>query len=386
MDEEDFRAKGDHAITEWPIRKSDLDPYLKEASSILEIDEISKDEPIEDSGLKQINFVFSTPVQFAKKYRDEISKSKNISLILNANVTSLHTNNQSISSINIINPEGTQITLKAIIYILTTGGLENSRILLWSNEISGGQLIKSKSLGKYWMEHPHFTVGEALLTGENALKLNERGVAYYSPTQETMYRNQILNCGLRFFKTPYRGAKKIIADMGCVALKLARWAGDLLDKELACGSSVYAAWEQLPVESNRIELSSRKDRFGVPQINLFWKKTETDLKTVQVTAEAIANYWAMKDLGRMRLYDWVMGNMDYPDDGHLAGHHHMGGTRMASSIKKGVVDKNCKVLGQDKLYIAGSSVFPSGGHANPTLAIVQLALRLGDHLSQESPA
>jgi choline dehydrogenase-like flavoprotein len=45
-----------------------------------------------------------------------------------------------------------------------------------------------------------------------------------------------------------------------------------------------------------------------------------------------------------------------------------------------VVDANCKVHGQENLYIAGSSLFPSCGHANPTLTIVQLALRLAEHL------
>jgi choline dehydrogenase-like flavoprotein len=31
--------------------------------------------------------------------------------------------------------------------------------------------------------------------------------------------------------------------------------------------------------------------------------------------------------------------------------------------------------------MAGSSIFASAGHANPTYTIVQLALRLGDHLA-----
>ncbi len=82
----------------------------------------------------------------------------------------------------------------------------------------------------------------------------------------------------------------------------------------------------------------------------------------------------------MRLDPWVLGEGDFPTDDQLAGSHHMGGTRMATSAVHGVVDSNCKVFGQSNLYIAGSSVFPSSGYANPTLTIVQLALRLADHL------
>jgi choline dehydrogenase-like flavoprotein len=35
------------------------------------------------------------------------------------------------------------------------------------------------------------------------------------------------------------------------------------------------------------------------------------------------------------------------------------------------------------LYVAGSSVFPTSGSANPTLTLIALALRLADHLKQE---
>ena len=53
---------------------------------------------------------------------------------------------------------------------------------------------------------------------------------------------------------------------------------------------------------------------------------------------------------------------------------------MGHTPEAGVVDADCRVFGQANLYIAGSSVFPSGGHANPTLTLVQLALRLANHL------
>ena len=64
------------------------------------------------------------------------------------------------------------------------------------------------------------------------------------------------------------------------------------------------------------------------------------------------------------------------------GRHHIGTTRMAEDPTHGVVDRNCQVHGVDNLFIAGSSVFPTAGHANPTLTIVALALRLADHLKR----
>ena len=69
-----------------------------------------------------------------------------------------------------------------------------------------------------------------------------------------------------------------------------------------------------------------------------------------------------------------------------AGKHHMGTTRMHVNPKRGVVDSDGRVHGIANLYIAGSSVFPTSGHANPTFTIVVLALRLADHLKAEFSA
>ena len=62
--------------------------------------------------------------------------------------------------------------------------------------------------------------------------------------------------------------------------------------------------------------------------------------------------------------------------------HPMGTTRMSGSPATGVVDSNCRVHGVSNLYVAGSSVFPTGGHANPTLLIIALAARLADHIQR----
>jgi choline dehydrogenase-like flavoprotein len=63
-----------------------------------------------------------------------------------------------------------------------------------------------------------------------------------------------------------------------------------------------------------------------------------------------------------------------------SGRHHMGTTRMHCDPRRGVVDENCRVHGLGNLFIAGSSVFPTAGYANPTLTIVALAIRLADHI------
>ena len=53
---------------------------------------------------------------------------------------------------------------------------------------------------------------------------------------------------------------------------------------------------------------------------------------------------------------------------------------MSQSPHQGVVDEHCRVHGVNNLFIAGSSVFPTGGVLNPTLTIVALAARLADRV------
>jgi choline dehydrogenase-like flavoprotein len=117
-------------------------------------------------------------------------------------------------------------------------------------------------------------------------------------------------------------------------------------------------------------------------VNLNWKKQEDDLYTPKLCLNEIANFFMDKDIGRIGIFDFVINKTNYPEDDEIGGHHHMGGTRMGDgSNKYDVVDRNLKVFNTQNLYIAGSSVFRTGGHANPTLTITQLSLRLAEHLS-----
>jgi len=60
--------------------------------------------------------------------------------------------------------------------------------------------------------------------------------------------------------------------------------------------------------------------------------------------------------------------------------HPTGTTRMSATPSSGAVDDNCKLHSVDGLYVAGSSVFPTSSHVNPTLDILALAIRLADHI------
>lgn len=61
-------------------------------------------------------------------------------------------------------------------------------------------------------------------------------------------------------------------------------------------------------------------------------------------------------------------------------HHPCGTLRMGDDATTSVVDRNCRSHDHKNLFVAGSSVFPTMGTANPTLTISALSLRLAEYL------
>jgi choline dehydrogenase-like flavoprotein len=143
----------------------------------------------------------------------------------------------------------------------------------------------------------------------------------------------------------------------------------------------FVACEQRLNPENRVKLTAEKDRFGLRTIELDWRLSDTDLHTLKTAAVEVARRIAQDDVGRMSIVPWLLNGETPNLDQLWGGNHHMGTTRMSVDPKQGVVDANLKVHGVENLYVGGSSVFATSGHANPTYTIVQLALRLGDHLS-----
>ncbi len=134
---------------------------------------------------------------------------------------------------------------------------------------------------------------------------------------------------------------------------------------------------------SRVELSDKRDRFGLRQLALDWRLSDIDKRTLRIGAEEMGRAMARHDIGRLHLDPWVTSERAEPpiNDESGGSSHHMCTTRMSADPAAGVVDADCRVHGIDNLYIGGSSVFASPGVSNPTFTIVQLALRLAGHLN-----
>lgn len=379
LDYIDFQKKSNFPKAFWPIQKYDLDKYSLKACEILEIFLPKANKSFDQSNdLHEIDFSFSRPpMRFKDKYHNELSESKKIQVVLNANLIDLETANGVVIRAIVKSLNNRVLKVNAQSFVFAMGGIENSRMLLWCQSNSKrGLAERGIPIGAYWMEHPHFTLGEILL------KSNLEKNRYVGLRPEKQQQLGILNCGLRLETIGLSKTKQLINELLCVAPSAGRWAADLFDKKLICGSKIRAAWEQEPVETNRIQLSkSNKDALGIPIPELYWKKSENDLRTVRENVFALNNFLISTNRGRLRLDSWIYGEGKPPKDDEKGGNHHLGGTRMADNPNDGVVDRNCRVFGTKNLYMAGSSVFPSGGHSNPTFTIVQLALRLADHLN-----
>ena len=95
-----------------------------------------------------------------------------------------------------------------------------------------------------------------------------------------------------------------------------------------------------------------------------------DFRNAELTLRELGTALIGENRGRVRIENDLIYRRV------LGGGHTMGTTRMGTNRSNSVVDRNCRVHGYRNFFVAGSSVFPTGGYANPTLTIVALASRL----------
>jgi choline dehydrogenase-like flavoprotein len=265
-------------------------------------------------------------------------------------------------------------------------------------------------VGRSFMEHPDVAVGYLIPDSrldQSAFRLYQHQRAGEHVMVEAMFRlsdsvlrtERLLNSVLRLRHTYRSGMTAAVqsaqlvrrsAHYGVATPGLARHA---LRTILSAPQILrhYATWrsgrppevfgidvmaEQEPTTSSRVRLARRRDRLGVPMTILDWRLTNLDWDSIRRTVEIFGD--AVREAGVGTVIS-TLGDEKHPP-AVFGNWHHLGTTRMHHDAAHGVVDENCRVHGITNLYIAGGSVFPTGGYANPSLTIVALSLRLADHL------
>jgi choline dehydrogenase-like flavoprotein len=128
---------------------------------------------------------------------------------------------------------------------------------------------------------------------------------------------------------------------------------------------------------NRVELGDEKDSLGRPLTRIRWRVRDLELRSARDAHALFAAAVQQARLGRVSIADDDWSARMEP------ALHHLGTTRMHDDPARGVVDRDARVHGIDNLYVAGGSVFTTGGFTNPTLTILALTLRLAEHLKSQ---
>jgi choline dehydrogenase-like flavoprotein len=343
------------------------------------------------------------PTRFGATYRDDLKNASNITLLLQANVVALEAD-ESATHVRVAKLralDGSVGEVRAKRFVLACGAVENARLLLLSNSAAPAGLGNHHGLvGRYFMQHPHVAVA-TLRTGaadvlESIFAQHAVGTAKVraslSPSAAVQEERGLLNCAATLDRTPdpvtgYGALRSVWRDIRQgqwpeqLGSRMRRAFGDpgsMADSDELM--TLYMRSEQAPNPDSRITLSDARDALGLRRARIDWRLSDTDKRTLAEGATSIGESLSGMGLGRVRLAPWLQdADADWPAE-LWGGCHHMGTTRMSRTAESGVVDEQCRVHGIDNLYVAGSSVFPTGGYANPTLTIVALALRLAEHL------
>lgn len=448
LDEVDFEKRDWLPYSGWPFDLSYLEPFYERAQSICQAGPFAYDaDAWEDAQTPQLPFIgnrvkttmfqFGPSAAFYQEHRDQASQASNITIYLNANVVELETDEtaKTVTRVRVACLSGNEFWVSAKIVILATGGIENARLLLLSNQTQKTGLGNQNDLvGRFFMDHPLVRTGEFIPSNRNIFNstaLYDRRRVNNTPvmgklalTNEVMRDEQVLNMSAMLYpRYPHnqpeavRSLKKLLKSLGRAKLpedalkhfrNVSTGVGDIVaaaytellvkpfrpdipgdlprggwseweNKERKFGYfEVYSQTEQAPDPDNRVMLSDQLDRLGCPKVKLHWRWREIDTYNVKRAQQILAEEIARSELGQLQIdRDGEKPFLLTPTT-----HHHIGTTRMHTDPKQGVVDENCQVHGVSNVFIAGSSVFPTGGYGNPTLTIVALAVRLADQVKQ----
>lgn len=391
---------------------------------------------------------FSRPTDFGKVYHDRIAASASAKLVLNAHAVRLVADAGPVERLEAASAPGRNFTVKARRYVLAAGGLDVTRLLLASDTSRRGGLgNEGGALGRYYMCHAENTLGRLRLTPSNrsiALDFEVTADGAYvrrkmSLSDAAQRREGLLNTIFRFhyplIADPAHGSgvlsamylvkdailpeyrRKLatieIANRGKMKRDAGFWARHMANVVLDSPGVLKfgQAWlrkrtfasrklpfvvvksrdgsypldinaEQVPNPDSRVALSGERDAYGLRRLKVDWQLHQADVdslvRTMRVARDAFARSGTAKlDFDDATIESEVRASTP-------VGGHHIGTARMSETPREGVVDADCAVHGVPNLYVASAAVFPTCSHANPTLTIVALAMRLADHLKSEA--
>ena len=381
----------------WPITRAELDPWYREAIKYCALEPLLPNQydepnlwpgftttpiaPIQPktqgvvSGMFTVMYGESTTRQdgaldFQLVYGPAL-EAAGVCIERNANVRRLETNGDGSAVVRVLAQRidrsgpvpkpGASFAVEADRYVLATGGIEGPRLLLLSRP--GGLGNRSGTLGKNFMVHP-LTYNACTFSGDRAVPQEIR--RFYQSWPGWPIKG--LSEPPKFFGT------LMPTDQALRDNKIGNFRAILdFDSESEGRTGrINLNWEQGPSSKSQIVLSdNRKDLFGDPLVKLDWRMMELDQKTANQAVRLV--------IDELEAQGWVTRsepqNMQI-----LPGDHHMGATKMSTHPLSSYVNSDCRLHDVGNLYVASSSVFTTGGVANPTLTIIALALRLADHL------
>lgn len=436
LDPIDFQARPWVAHSGWPIDSAELAPFYARANAVCDLGDGRYDESLwNDIGLERPDFdpaLLTTRFwrirvrRFGEVFRRDFAQAENVRVLLHATATALRTtlNAAAIDCLQLLTPAGQTLTVAARRYVLASGGIENARLLLASDDVEASGLGNGNGLvGRFFMEHPKCRVGRIETPApyrflETWRKQFPTGQPHLWPTivpsEAVQQRHGILNSSLGIYyrslpavtdaalaiwearrrrRMPEHLVRSVLAFLPVVNELPSNLVRRFVRRRamIARPQHVYLLLrgEQAPNPDSRVVLSRTRDALDQRRADLDWRLSEIDHRTAGVLTRLFAGEIARLDQGRVTqdawlddpAHGWPLPARDGDHHDFLeGGNHHIGTTRMATDPRRGVVDADCRVHGKANLYIAGSSVFPTAGWANPTLTIIALALRLADHL------
>jgi choline dehydrogenase-like flavoprotein len=409
LDSCDFKSRSLPDYPGWPFEYSHLTEFYERAQTICGLGPFNYSGDfwrqerqffsLSDERVRNCVYQFGSAKRFVVDHVENIDASDNIQLLFHATACALKMRNDGriASEIEVRTLNGNRLKIKTRFVVLAAGAIENARLLLVSRDPGKNAPGDDHGwLGRCFMEHPR----DYSMSLESCSRESFSQAAFYDRHQAndgttisgrigidpaTVIRDELPNASLTLLPKPHNKSwfgnhfKRVVSrarrKLGLnVESDGYGWSQDLNAISAYCGFRIILNVEQAPHPENRVCLSRDLDRLGVPKPEVHWRWRPRDQHNLERVKSVFAVALRDANIGKVQIREGVR-----PDPN---AYHHAGTTRMHAERKLGVVDANGLVHGTNNVYVAGASVFPAAGYANPTLTVVAMALRVADQIKQ----